>query len=889
MNNNLRITVVNERLFRVEYSETGRFLDRPSFAFIARKAQREPVICSIGRTPVASLPEDDQDPQQVPESMPAPSDQVWAESNYLRVCLEQATGTVIVCTPRCRKSVLERTVSEKTTLSAGNLKQGPSTRYRVVQDKHNRGGTLQTLDECDGWYHMGKQCDIRERDIGNGFFSTDGLAIINDSDSPVFIGSNWEDPFEEHVLVPRETVLGHVSHIDLYLFEHSPDHYEQSFPELMRDYVFPYIGAPKKPPRTVFGAWFSRYWAYAQQDIVELIRRFENNDPSDEHDSVHRCPLRPPVHVSVLVIDMDWHQPNQWTGFSWNRELFPDPEALLAWLHERSHPVHVVLNLHPADGIAASEDVFAQARSLVAPGFPSNDTIPFHISDGGFRRAYFGAVLRALENDPPLANQTRKHGVDFWWIDWQQGVSEKDGFNPMPLLNHFHYHWAESGAREGRLLPVILSRWPGVGGHRYPVGFSGDTVASWSSLAMQPEFTTMAANVGYYYWSHDIGGHYGGDEDPERYVRWVQWGCFSPILRLHCSKNDFMSRTPWAFHSLEVESVVRHVLRLRSSLEFLLESVPAHVPVCAPMYHYAWREASSIADYLPPVVFEWNRQYYFGGPTMIVAPFVGPREESTQLSSITICLPAHRRWIVWDDGIAAFHPCMDLKIPSLSDRTVWNQEIPSGVPLHRFGELRSLNVFLGEGAIVPRCVSTKDGVLLRITLVAGRKNLLEIPSLSLRITLCGANDQRVLLERRTNERPREWYHPNKITHLEVVMRKPDHGTVIRMVPADTIWQQPDPIFQIVFTAPDKKSFSANESACACVKLFLHHFRLRSDIKEHLYNRYQEVVFDARASADIERFLKETATELTQAQVRALQEAHLYGMAAFAAPFVGDQF
>ncbi|KAF6003054.1 hypothetical protein F1559_003344 [Cyanidiococcus yangmingshanensis] len=120
------------------------------------------------------------------------------------------------------------------------------------------------------------------------------------------------------------------------------------------------------------------------------------------------------------------------------------------------------------------------------------------------------------------------------------------------------------------------------------------------------------------------------------------------------------------------------------------------------------------------------------------------------------------------------------------------------------------------------------------------------------------------------------------------MRKPDHGTVIRMVPADTIWQQPDPIFQIVFTAPDKKSFSANESACACVKLLLDHFRLRTDIKEHLYNRYQEVVFDARASANIERFLKETATELTQAQVRALQEAHLYGMAAFAAPFVGDQ-
>ena len=94
---------------------------------------------------------------------------------------------------------------------------------------------------------------------------------------------------------------------------------------------------------------------------------------------------------------------------------------------------------------------------------------------------------------------------------------------------------------------LLFHRWGGLGNHRYQIGFSGDTISVWDSLAFQPYFTATAANVGYAYWSHDIGGHMPGAIDPELYLRWIQWGIFSPILRTHTTKNPEAERRIWAY------------------------------------------------------------------------------------------------------------------------------------------------------------------------------------------------------------------------------------------------------------------------------------------------------------------------------------------------------
>ena len=222
------------------------------------------------------------------------------------------------------------------------------------------------------------------------------------------------------------------------------------------------------------------------------------------------------VPLSVAVLDMDWHQVDidpkygtGWTGYSWNTELFPDPRGFLADLHARG--LAVSLNVHPAEGVHAHEDRTRRSpsgsASIRRPSSRSTSTRPTR----EFLQAYFEELHHPLEED----------GVDFWWLDWQQGgVTRIAGLDPLWLLNHFHY--LDSAATGRR--PLTFSRYAGVGSHRYPIGFSGDTVITWASLDFQPYFTATASNVGYGWWSHDIGGHFFGPRTTSSPTRWVQLG-----------------------------------------------------------------------------------------------------------------------------------------------------------------------------------------------------------------------------------------------------------------------------------------------------------------------------------------------------------------------------
>lgn len=82
---------------------------------------------------------------------------------------------------------------------------------------------------------------------------------------------------------------------------------------------------------------------------------------------------------------MDWHLvdiPEKfgkgWTGYTWNREFFPEPKRFLDWLHE--HNYRITLNLHPADGVRAFEEQYPEmAKALgVDPGtqYPVRFVLP---------------------------------------------------------------------------------------------------------------------------------------------------------------------------------------------------------------------------------------------------------------------------------------------------------------------------------------------------------------------------------------------------------------------------------------------------------------------------------------------------------------------------------
>ena len=330
------------------------------------------------------------------------------------------------------------------------------------------------------------------------------------------------------------------------------------------------------------------------------------------------------VPFSVAVLDMDWHltkiDPKYgkgWTGYTWNRELFPEPARFLQGLHDRG--LHVTLNLHPADGVQGCEDAYSAMAEAMGVETEREEPVLFDFTDPKFVEAYFTHLLHPHED----------MGVDFWWIDWQQGrSSKKANMDPLWLLNHYQY--LDNCRKGGR--GMVLSRYAGLGAHRYPAGFSGDAQSTWKSLAYQPWFTATATNVGFPWWSHDIGGFNKGVRDPELFIRWVQFGVFTPFLRLHSSKRIFNTKEPATFGKV-AEPIIAHWLRMRHRLiPYLYTEVHRqHTRLKAlirPMY-YDHPDA--------PEAYEARDQYLFGD--LVVCPITTPREDSTGMGCVKAWLP----------------------------------------------------------------------------------------------------------------------------------------------------------------------------------------------------------------------------------------------------------
>lgn len=442
------------------------------------------------------------------------------------------------------------------------------------------GGTARTLDEADG-----------EIPLEDGLQSFQGYALLDDSAS---MGMD-----ETGRLLPARP-----SGTDLYLFAYGHD-----FNAALRDYLH-LSGSVPVVPRFALGNWWSRFYPYTQQEYRELMERFRQEG----------------IPLSVSVLDMNWHVTDidpeygpGWTGYTWDREKFPEPEKLLAWLHEQG--LKVTLNDHPAEGIRPCEELYPRMAEALGEDPAAGKSFPFDAADEKRIRALENTVLSALE----------KSGVDFWWIDWQQqGGTSDPGMDPLFVLNHTRYlHALETG-----LPALILSRWGGPGSHRYPVGFSGDSCITWASLDFQPRFTAAAANIAYGWWSHDIGGHMHGAYDPELTVRWVQFGTFSPVMRLHSSSNPFMNKEPWMFPPAEAETM-KAFLRLRHRLIPWLYSQNVKCSeegsmLLRPLYYDCPEDWS---------LYFRNRNQYLFGDCMTVCPVTCPMDRETQLGETEAFLP----------------------------------------------------------------------------------------------------------------------------------------------------------------------------------------------------------------------------------------------------------
>ena len=402
-----------------------------------------------------------------------------------------------------------------------------------------------------------------------GLYSLDGFVSIDDSLSKVIM----EDGTLANPLP---------NHMDIYVFM-----YDKDFKQVLFDY-FKMTGAPALVPRYALGNWWSRNTTYDDKSVNDLIRKFE----------------RKKIPISVMLFDHDWHIRNTKdvkglkTGFTFNTELFKEPQKMIGEFHRRG--IRVGLCVNPMEGIYPHEQYYAQAREFMQVG--QNTIIQFDPLNPKLLDVLFKMFLHPLE----------ALGVDFFWNDYAG-----NDINKLWALDHYMY--LDSG-RNSNKRALTLARGSYYAPHRYPVLYGGSSEISWQRLKELPFYYLNAANIGVSWWSHDVGGNHGGIEDGELYLRYLQLSTFGPILRFHAARGKYYKKEPWLWDA-KTENIAADYLRLRHRLIPYLYTeaynyTRSGTPLIQPFYYnYMWVYDDSL----------YRNQYYLGSQ-LLVCPILEPKD-----------------------------------------------------------------------------------------------------------------------------------------------------------------------------------------------------------------------------------------------------------------------
>ncbi|MEU8161042.1 TIM-barrel domain-containing protein [Micromonospora sp. SD19] len=395
--------------------------------------------------------------------------------------------------------------------------------------------------------------------------------------------------------------------------------YGQDFTRGLKD-LSTLTGPTKLLPRWAYGVWYSEYYDRTATEFQDLVNRAKAEG----------------VPLDVLVLDTDVKAPDKWNGWSIDPTRIPDPKAFFAWAKKQG--LHTGINIHPS--ILGSDPKFAQAQATAkgklqrvgCNGGP--DCYAFDFGDPDQLKAYMQL------HDGMLPKGSK--GPDLWWLDWccDNTKSSLAGVTGDAWINQqyadktgFAFSRAYGSLQAGGYgspTPVSTGPWAD---KRTTLHFTGDTTSDWSTLQMEVGYTPgESAATGLAAVSHDIGGHTAGLQEPgtepgstklpdDLYARWVQFGTFQPIDRLHSNHSD---RLPWQYGPAANASA-KKFLNLRKELQpytyaAAKEATRTGTPIVRSMYLAYPNEQAAYATA--------GSQYLYG-PDYLVAPVTTPGTTAT--------------------------------------------------------------------------------------------------------------------------------------------------------------------------------------------------------------------------------------------------------------------
>ncbi len=302
---------------------------------------------------------------------------------------------------------------------------------------------------------------------------------------------------------------------DVYVFVPGKGGYSQ----LRKDFLN-LTGHTPMPPLSALGYIDSRYHPYTEQEALASIDTYRSKK----------------IPIDMFVVDTDWRV-NGSHGYSVEEKDFPDMPRFIAEAHKRG--VKLMYNDHPEP----------QSADALAP-------VELNYRWDGLTKLF-------------------KMGMETWWYDRNWGVSLN---SPMPGLRHEVWGQRLYQDMTQRFFPdrrpLIMTNVDGIdngfrryaphpASHRFPIWWTGDTRGEWRFLQFGVENAVDGGvNSLLPYMSEDLGGH-ATPPTTELYVRFLEYGALSPIMRVHCTRGQ--DRHPWAYGP-EAEKIVTDYIKLRYRL-----------------------------------------------------------------------------------------------------------------------------------------------------------------------------------------------------------------------------------------------------------------------------------------------------------------------------------
>ncbi len=357
-------------------------------------------------------------------------------------------------------------------------------------------------------------------------------------------------------------------------------------------------------------------WNIDQKELLSIV---------DTYRSKH-------IPIDNFTLDFDWKAwgEDDYGEFRWNPVKFPDgPNGQLKSLLDQ-RGMHLTGIMKPRVHVDTVEGRYASAHDLWLASTPVSDDYFSH------------KPVRVIDFDKPAArawffNDALKHSFDTGIVGWWNDEADDSGSDTQFLNMQRALYDGQRAYSDQRVWSVNRNFW--LGSQRYAYGlWSGDIATGFASMAGQRARMLSAIDVGAMQWGMDGGGFTHGHPSNENYARWVEFGAFTPIFRVHGDFNE--KRQPWLYGS-DAEAAATDAIRLRYAL----------LPY---IYSYEFARHIGGVGLVRPLAFDWPHDpqvrndvdAWLFGDSLLVSPVVIEGQTSKD-----IYLPAGT-WTDWFSGKA---------------------------------------------------------------------------------------------------------------------------------------------------------------------------------------------------------------------------------------------